>query len=143
VPDGLVAFFTSYSYMERVVAAWDEAGVLRRVLEHKLLFIETKDVVETTLALENFRRACDAGRGAAFLSIARGKVAEGIDFDRHYGRCVLNIGVPRAGRVPRRAPRLGPRDDARRGGAPATRAEAPRDARPRKRSRDARRGNNP
>ena len=29
-----------------------------------------------------------------FFSIARGKVAEGIDFDRHYGRCVLNIGVP-------------------------------------------------
>lgn len=58
------------------------------------MFIETKDVVETTLALENFRRACDCGRGALFLSIARGKVAEGIDFDRHYGRCVVNIGVP-------------------------------------------------
>mmetsp|Transcript_1344 Transcript_1344/g.4008 ORF Transcript_1344/g.4008 Transcript_1344/m.4008 type:complete len:762 (-) Transcript_1344:362-2647(-) len=94
VPDGVVAFFTSYSYMERVISAWDEAGLLRRVLRHKLLFIETKDVVETSLALENFHRACDAGRGAVFLSIARGKVAEGIDFEHHYGRCVLNIGVP-------------------------------------------------
>ncbi|KAJ8601876.1 hypothetical protein CTAYLR_002699 [Chrysophaeum taylorii] len=94
VPDGVVAFFTSYQYMEQTVAAWDETGVLRQILKHKLLFIETKDVVETTLALENFRRACDCGRGALFLSIARGKVAEGIDFDRHYGRCVLNIGVP-------------------------------------------------
>jgi DNA excision repair protein ERCC-2 len=45
-----------------------------------------QDVVETTLALDNFRRACDCGRGAVFLSVARGKVAEGIDFDRHYGR---------------------------------------------------------
>jgi len=94
VPDGLVVFFTSYQYMEQTVAKWDETGVLRRLLAHKLLFIETKDVVETTLALENFRRACDCGRGAVFLSIARGKVAEGIDFDRHYGRCVVNIGVP-------------------------------------------------
>lgn len=94
VPDGIVAFFTSYQYMEQTVARWDETGVLRQILKHKLLFIETKDVVETTLALENYRKACDCGRGALFLSIARGKVAEGIDFDRHYGRCVLNIGVP-------------------------------------------------
>ena len=28
------------------------------------------------------------------MSIARGKVAEGIDFDRHYGRCVVLLGVP-------------------------------------------------
>lgn len=27
-------------------------------------------------------------------SVARGKVAEGIDFDRHYGRCVVMFGVP-------------------------------------------------
>ncbi len=55
---------------------------------------QTKDIVETTLALDNFKRACDCGRGAVFFSIARGKVAEGIDFDRHYGRCVVMIGVP-------------------------------------------------
>jgi DNA excision repair protein ERCC-2 len=53
-----------------------------------------QDVLETTLALDNFRRACDAGRGAVFFSVARGKVAEGIDFDRHYGRAVVMIGVP-------------------------------------------------
>jgi len=46
--------------------------------------------VETTLALENFKRACDCGRGAVFFSVARGKVAEGIDFDRHYS-CVANV----------------------------------------------------
>lgn len=48
-----------------------------------------QDVMETTLALDNFRRACDAGRGAVFFSVARGKVAEGIDFDRHYGELLL------------------------------------------------------
>jgi hypothetical protein len=51
-------------------------------------------VVETTLALDNYKRACDSGRGAVFLSVARGKVAEGIDFDRHYGRCVVIFGIP-------------------------------------------------
>ncbi len=63
-------------------------------MQHKLVFIETTDVMETTLALNNFRRACDCGRGAIFLSIARGKVAEGIDFNLHYGRAVVMFGVP-------------------------------------------------
>ena len=93
-PDGMVCFFTSYRYMESVVSKWDEMGVLKKVLEHKLLFIETKDIVETTLALDNFKRACDCGRGAVFFSVARGKIAEGIDFDRHYGRCVIMFGIP-------------------------------------------------
>eukprot|EP00877_Chromochloris_zofingiensis_P005022 jgi/Chrzof1/14520/Cz09g05250.t1 len=94
VPDGLVVFFVSYSYMDYVISKWHEMGVLDELMQHKLIFVETQDVMETTLALDNFRRACDAGRGAVFLSVARGKVAEGIDFDRHYGRAVVMMGVP-------------------------------------------------
>merc|ERR1712086_676003 len=94
IPDGIVAFFTSYSYMESIISEWDGMGILRQLTKTKLVFIETKDVVETTLALENFRRACDSGRGAVFLSVARGKVSEGINFDRHYGRAVIVFGVP-------------------------------------------------
>lgn len=29
-----------------------------------------------------------------YLYFCRGKVAEGIDFDRHYGRLVIMFGVP-------------------------------------------------
>ena len=94
VPDGICCFFTSYKYMETVINKWDEMRIIQKLAEHKLIFLETKDVIETTLALENFRKACDSGRGAVFLSIARGKVAEGIDFNMHYGRCVVSFGVP-------------------------------------------------
>ncbi|TMW61591.1 hypothetical protein Poli38472_012782 [Pythium oligandrum] len=93
-PDGMVCFFPSYLYMEKIIGQWDALGVLKRVVQHKLLFIETKDIVETTLALDNYKKACDCGRGAVFFSVARGKVAEGIDFDRHYGRCVILFGIP-------------------------------------------------
>ncbi|KAK6141419.1 hypothetical protein DH2020_024824 [Rehmannia glutinosa] len=91
VPDGIVCFFVSYSYMDGIVNSWHESGILKEIMQHKLVFIETQDVVETTLALDNYRRACDCGRGAVF---SRGKVAEGIDFDRHYGRLVIMFGVP-------------------------------------------------
>ncbi|CAN7134792.1 unnamed protein product [Brassica rapa subsp. narinosa] len=94
VPDGVVCFFVSYSYMDGIIATWNETGILKEITQQKLVFFETQDVVETTLALDNYRRACDCGRGAVFFSVARGKVAEGIDFDRHYGRLVVMFGVP-------------------------------------------------
>lgn len=94
VPDGIVCFFTAYEVLEQTVSDWDSTGILAKILENKLIFIETKDVVETTLALDNYRRACDCGRGAVFLSVARGKVSEGIDFEKQYGRAVVLCGIP-------------------------------------------------
>ena len=94
VPDGLVGFFTSKMYIRNVVQIWFEAGILTRLSQQRPVFFETEDVVETTVALANYRTACDQGRGAIFLAVARGKVSEGIDFDRHYGRCVVLFGVP-------------------------------------------------
>jgi DNA excision repair protein ERCC-2 len=83
VPDGICCFITGYQYMEHVVSQWDKMDILQAVVEHKLIFLETKEVVETTLALDNFKRACDLGGGAVgpklpegIFSIARGKVAE-------------------------------------------------------------------
>lgn len=93
-PDGVVAFFPSYLYMESIVAAWHDMGILDEVWKHKLVFVETPDAPETSIALENYRRACDNGRGAILLSVARGKVSEGIDFDHNYGRAVIMFGVP-------------------------------------------------
>ncbi|PWN27176.1 DNA repair helicase [Jaminaea rosea] len=94
IPDGIVAFFPSYLYMESIVSAWHDMGILEEVWKYKLVFIETPDAPETSVALENYRRACDNGRGAILLSVARGKVSEGIDFDHNYGRAVVMFGVP-------------------------------------------------
>ncbi|XP_045148608.1 general transcription and DNA repair factor IIH helicase subunit XPD [Echinops telfairi] len=94
VPDGIVAFFTSYQYMESTVASWYEQGILESIQRNKLLFIETQDGAETSVALEKYQEACENGRGAILLSVARGKVSEGIDFVHHYGRAVIMFGVP-------------------------------------------------
>ncbi|KAJ3176597.1 DNA-dependent ATPase of the nucleotide excision repair factor 4 complex [Geranomyces variabilis] len=94
VPDGLVCFFPSYLYMESIVTAWNDLGMLQEVLKYKLIFIETPDAAETSMALENYRMACDNGRGAVLLSVARGKVSEGVDFDHNYGRAVILFGIP-------------------------------------------------
>ncbi|CAH2314712.1 TFIIH basal transcription factor complex helicase XPD subunit [Pelobates cultripes] len=124
VPDGIVGFFTSYQYMENIVASWYEQGILDNIERNKLIFIETQDGAETSVALEKYQevgcgdghtggaihslcemvvsflfcfikfQACENGRGAILLSVARGKVSEGIDFVHHYGRAVIMFGVP-------------------------------------------------
>lgn len=93
-PDGIVVFFPSYLYMESVISMWQNMGILDQVWKSKLILVETPDSQETSLALETYRTACSNGRGAVLLCVARGKVSEGIDFDHHYGRTVLCIGVP-------------------------------------------------
>ncbi|GAB2215587.1 hypothetical protein Droror1_Dr00019976 [Drosera rotundifolia] len=60
---GANAALESYSYMDAIVNTWNEIGILKDIMQHKLVFIETQDVVETTLALHNYRKACDCGRG--------------------------------------------------------------------------------
>ncbi|KAI3630788.1 hypothetical protein MIR68_012223 [Amoeboaphelidium protococcarum] len=99
VPDGIVVFFPSYIYLESIVHQWTQSlaggqSVIDQLLQNKLVFIETPDGTETTIALQNYRKACDYGRGAILFSVARGKVAEGIDFDHNYGRAVLMCGIP-------------------------------------------------
>ena len=47
VPDGICAFFTSYSYMEIVLDKWEEWGIIDKIWANKLIFMETKDVLET------------------------------------------------------------------------------------------------
>lgn len=94
VPDGIVTFFPSYIYMEHIVAIWYEMGIINQLVGKKLVFMETPDAIESALALDRYRCACDSGRGAIFLCVARGKVAEGISFTEGYGRAVIVIGVP-------------------------------------------------
>ena len=94
VPDGMVCYFTSYRYMEHTIVKWNQMDILQRVLENKLIFIESKDPYETVIALQNYKKACDNGRGALFFATARGKISEGVTFAGHYARCVMVFGIP-------------------------------------------------
>lgn len=94
VPDGIVCFFPSYLYMEEIVSLWAETNIITAISRNKLVFVETPDYRETETALQNYKKACDNGRGGVLFSVARGKVSEGVDFEDGYGRCVVMLGVP-------------------------------------------------
>ena len=42
VPDGVVVFFPSYAYLEKLVEQWDKLQILERIMACKLIFIETR-----------------------------------------------------------------------------------------------------
>jgi DNA excision repair protein ERCC-2 len=94
VPDGLICYFTSYKFMEHMLVQWNEMKILQKILENKLIFIETTNETESMVVLENYKKACDNGRGAVLFSVARGKLAHGTEFTEHYSRCVVMFGIP-------------------------------------------------
>lgn len=94
VPDGIVCFFPSYVYMNQLLDSWISDHVVDEVMKYKLIFMETEVAAESAMALENYMKAIESGRGAVFLGVARGRVSEGVDFAHHYGRCVLLFGLP-------------------------------------------------
>ena len=72
--------------------------IMTKILENKLIFVETKvkekqDMLETVLALDNYKKACDCGRGAIFFAVAGEKIGK-IKLTNHYSRCVLIFGLP-------------------------------------------------
>ncbi|BFU25795.1 DNA repair helicase putative [Entamoeba histolytica] len=94
VPDGILCFFPSYSYMNICISYWDEMKIIESIYSNKLIFVESNDSEETSLAFQNYRLACHTGKGAILFCVTRGRLSEGINFTNHLARAVLIIGAP-------------------------------------------------
>jgi len=67
-------------------------GIMRELTKSKIVFTETLDDLErTTVTLDNFRLACNKGRGGVFFAIVRGKISESIAFDSYYGQAAIML----------------------------------------------------
>ena len=94
IPDGIIGFFPSYSFMYEIIEYWSQTDVLKNILEYKTLFIETPDPQKTALLIDNYKRAIDNGKGGVFFGIVTGFSPDGIDFSGPYGRCCILFGLP-------------------------------------------------
>ncbi|XP_055614597.1 ATP-dependent DNA helicase DDX11 isoform X2 [Uranotaenia lowii] len=101
VPNGIVAFFASYDYLELFYANLKESGRLAALEERKRIFKEPRGggaaCVEKMLS-EYARAArghCSGKQtGALMLSVVGGKLSEGLNFSDELGRCVVVVGLP-------------------------------------------------
>ncbi|KAK9712077.1 ATP-dependent DNA helicase chl1 [Basidiobolus ranarum] len=98
IPDGVVCFFPSYSFLDSVYRRWDSIGVLSRIQKKKKLFQEPKlaDMVDQTLREYAHHIENPQGNltGAVLFSVVGGKMSEGINFSDRLGRGIIMVGLP-------------------------------------------------
>lgn len=100
VPDGLLVFFTSYNALLKSTKEWQTPNGLGqtiwdRIIREKQIFIEPKNKLDFTSAIQAYEKAISANKGGAvFFAVCRGKASEGIDFSDKKARAVVICGIP-------------------------------------------------
>jgi chromosome transmission fidelity protein 1 len=107
VPDGIVLFFPSYAYEEKVVDRWKESQLITKLEKRKKFIRESwgrkigeENSLRTEDVLRQFQETIDQSyatgtwKGAILSCVIGGKLSEGINFSDGYGRCVVVVGMP-------------------------------------------------
>eukprot|EP01041_Mallomonas_annulata_P006326 gene6326-12801_t len=104
IPFGVVAFFTSYSYLEMLLERWkrddnnnnDGGGgaLLDRLTSRRPVFVEPRDASQTDKVWSSYKLAAETRAGALLLCVIGGKLSEGINFSDHLARGVVVVGMP-------------------------------------------------
>jgi chromosome transmission fidelity protein 1 len=115
VPDGLVVFFPSYTYLDTCIAAWKRPVVSvpkttfwETLTRTKPVFLEQRSVpnstnassaskeaiVDSVLTAYSAAVASGNGRGALLFAVIGGTLSEGINFSDALGRGVVVVGLP-------------------------------------------------
>jgi chromosome transmission fidelity protein 1 len=109
VPDGLVVFFPSYSYLDTCIAAWKRLSASGSKVafwdcftRSKPIFLEQRSqqtlnkevAVDSVLAAYSAAVTSGNGRGALLFAVIGGTLSEGINFSDALGRGVVVVGLP-------------------------------------------------
>ncbi|KAF2134439.1 DNA repair helicase, partial [Dothidotthia symphoricarpi CBS 119687] len=115
IPDGVVVFFPSYSYLDNCIAAWKRMPVSllkctfwEQLAQIKPVYLEQRSeqrtpdqplaardaVVDSVLSAYSAAVAHGNGRGALLFAVIGGTLSEGINFSDALGRGVVVVGLP-------------------------------------------------
>jgi chromosome transmission fidelity protein 1 len=115
IPDGVVVFFPSYSYLDTCMAAWKRLSApgskltfWDRFTQAKPIFLEQRNqqntssqptpnkeaAADSVLAAYSAAIASGNGRGALLFAVIGGTLSEGINFSDALGRGVVVVGLP-------------------------------------------------
>jgi Fanconi anemia group J protein len=96
VPNGVLIFLPSYSWIEDLKTHWTETKLWDSILKIKEIFIEprgnSKGLIESTMI--EYIETAESDRGALLFCVFRGKMSEGIDFSDKLARSVICVGLP-------------------------------------------------
>ncbi|EED14137.1 DNA helicase, putative [Talaromyces stipitatus ATCC 10500] len=102
IPDGVVAFFPSYDYLNQVLNTWRKpsktgGSIFAEIEKRKPIVYESnnqKKESNTDDVLLEYSKKVESGSGALLLSVVGGRLSEGINFSDKLGRGVLIVGLP-------------------------------------------------
>ncbi|XP_068701537.1 ATP-dependent DNA helicase DDX11-like [Montipora foliosa] len=101
VSGGVVCFFSSYDYEDKVYLHWQKTGLLEKMNARKKVFREPRkanqlDHVLSSYAacIKNSALSTSSPNGAVLFCVVGGKMSEGINFSDELGRCVVMVGLP-------------------------------------------------
>ncbi|CAF0723436.1 unnamed protein product [Brachionus calyciflorus] len=100
VPSGLVVFFVSYDYLDKVVNHFKKNSYLDKLNEKKTVFYEPRLSSECDRVFNEYIKAIKKPKpnsrqdGAILFAVVGGKMSEGINFSDELGRCVCVVGQP-------------------------------------------------
>lgn len=96
IPGGMVVFFPSYKYLNKVLESWIKSGTLDKIQIQKEIFKEPTDSlgVDSTLADYTSSIKKPQSLGAILFSVVGGKMSEGINFADDLARAVIVVGLP-------------------------------------------------
>jgi chromosome transmission fidelity protein 1 len=96
IPNGLVIFFPSYSYLEQCIRWWKttSSGTWTELGKLKKIFTDSKESSKVDDILGTYSDAVFQGNGAMLFSVVGGKMSEGINFSDELGRGIVIVGLP-------------------------------------------------
>jgi chromosome transmission fidelity protein 1 len=110
-PGGVVVFYTSFQYLDTLLARWRNSKLLPKLDAIKRVFAESRANSRTENSDHDAHRGTTAGgdnvwdaykrqvekhpeEGALLFSVINGKLSEGINFSDELARCVVVVGLP-------------------------------------------------
>lgn len=95
VAGGIVCFFPSFSYLERVFGIWQtDSNIYERLNSFKLVFKEPRETSELDVVLSKYSASVRSSGGAILACVVGAKMSEGINFSDDLARCVIMVGLP-------------------------------------------------
>ncbi|XP_022641713.1 ATP-dependent DNA helicase DDX11 [Vigna radiata var. radiata] len=108
VPEGIVVFFPSFDYENRVYEHWESSGILERITKRKRIFREPRNNMDVESVLKEYKDTIYtlsgmnsevnqvSYSGAILLAVVGAKLSEGINLSDGMGRCIVMVGLPYA-----------------------------------------------
>ena len=91
VPQGIVVFLPSFSYMEALTQYWNKSGLETKLKCRRPLFYEPRSATALESTLRMYEKVIYNGGGAVLFAVVGAKMSEGINFNDGLARCVVMV----------------------------------------------------